>query len=327
MELVYPIYLDVPMMTGFLASLEGGIVEEAEMERRSGDAKEKSARGGLSVSVSGLLSSVLGGGAETELARKVSEELESHYRGTVRYPTSSLFIRLRSLLLNRESIVVLDEGSDLSDIQLGDIVEFDGLAKPNPAYQIRHAFDQLFPIVVASLDMAEAEIDQKIAELAGTRKNSVIEIDDEQITIRDKRHSDSIRAMLESQKSIQQSQAAVYQAIGKILSDLFRHEGADIVVFESSSWKSVARIYPIFARNEQVTELHDAHWRCLGKVVGVIGDQEEYDLLKGSPVSYLAKDQFDELASSLRSEEFNIKTTKPIIEGPAIIVATMAIFA
>jgi hypothetical protein len=39
--LVYPIYLDVPMMTAFLGSLEGGIVEEADVESKSKDAGEK----------------------------------------------------------------------------------------------------------------------------------------------------------------------------------------------------------------------------------------------------------------------------------------------
>ncbi len=34
MELVYPIYLDAPMMMAFLGSLKGGIAEEATIENK-----------------------------------------------------------------------------------------------------------------------------------------------------------------------------------------------------------------------------------------------------------------------------------------------------
>jgi len=41
MELVYPIYLDIPMMTTFLGSLQGGIIEETNIESKTSDTQEK----------------------------------------------------------------------------------------------------------------------------------------------------------------------------------------------------------------------------------------------------------------------------------------------
>jgi hypothetical protein len=132
MALVYPVYLDTPMMTAFLASLEGGILEEANVEGKSADTKEKSGKASLSAKVSGLLTSVLsleGGG---DFSRKVSESLESQYKGTVRFPNAALFIRLRDLLLEQNLVKQLDTTANLDHVKVGDLLEFQGTARPTP---------------------------------------------------------------------------------------------------------------------------------------------------------------------------------------------------
>lgn len=47
MALVYPVYLDVPMMTAFLASLEGGVVEEASVSHTASDSEERSTKASM----------------------------------------------------------------------------------------------------------------------------------------------------------------------------------------------------------------------------------------------------------------------------------------
>ena len=100
-ELVYPIYLDTPMMTAFLASLEGGLIDETSVEEKasSGNEKKRSVKTGLKFS--GILSGLVGIGADAELARKISEDFESQYKHTVRFPAATLFIRLRNLLIEK----------------------------------------------------------------------------------------------------------------------------------------------------------------------------------------------------------------------------------
>lgn len=326
MKLVYPIYLDTPMMTGFLASLEGGIVEEADLESKTGDAKEKTARGSLSANVSSLLSGILGGGAEIGLARKVSESLESHYKSTVRFPSTALFIRLRNLLMEQGQINVLESQHDLSDICVGDFIEFAGTALPNPAYQIRRAFSQLVPVIESYYRIVDSQIDQKLAELETIQYGNAFEYGGEEIIIQSRKQANAARSIVAADQKLKQSEAASYQQIGKVLTDLFPEGHTDTLLFKVTDFHAVCRVYSTFARNESIDEICDADWRCLGKVIGVISDSEEYDFLKGAPVSYIARDQFTELASALNNENLRIQTTEPVISGPGVVVATMAIF-
>src|SRR5690625_1437159 len=118
MRLVYPIYLDTPMMTGSLASLPGGLLEQADLESRTFDAKERSTDMRAKGAFSGFLSNFISGEAEGGLVRRVSEDLESHYKGTVRFPSASLFISLRDLLREKGNIIELDSAEKLSGLNI-----------------------------------------------------------------------------------------------------------------------------------------------------------------------------------------------------------------
>jgi hypothetical protein len=72
---------------------------------------------------------------------------------------------------------------------------------------------------------------------------------------------------------------------------------------------------------------NNAQWHCLGKVIGKLSSNESYDLFQGSPIGYFAKEQIPQLLSGLNSDQINIQTTEPVVRGPALVVATMAIFA
>ena len=327
MELVYPIYLDIPMMMGFLASLEGGILEEAEMESKSGDSKEKSASISLKANVSSILSTVLGAEAGGSGSKKVTENIESSYKGIVRYPTSALFIRLRNLLIEQKMLVPLASSSDFDTLNLGDIIEFSGYVTANPLYQIRRAVKQLLPIVEASTKISGAQLEHEIITLDNVKPGDKVTILDQEIIIKNKKHSISAQDLIRSQQRVKQNESDLYHTIGEILDNLFSHEGTDLLLFEARSWQAISRVYPNFIRNEQVHEIHNANWRCIGKIIGFVSENEKYDLLKGSPIGYLAKEHFAEIAASLQNEKMQIEINEPIIKGPAIILATMAIFA
>jgi hypothetical protein len=326
MALVYPIYLDTPMMTGFLASLEGGIVEEADLESKSGDSKEKSGNIALKAGVSNLLSGILGIGAEAELTRKVSESLESQYKGTVRFPNAALFIRLRDLLLEQKQVKLIDSRSKLTSVNIGDIVEFQGTAIPNPAYQIRHAFGQIQPLIEAYYNIADAQFDQEIVKVENTAVGSTYESGNDKIVIQNKKQIPVLRDAIRANQKFKRNEAALYQMVNKVLTGLFLEDSVDTLVFKAKDFQAICRVYPVFARNERIVDIHDANWHCLGKVIGIVPEADNFDLLKGSPISYFAKGLFPDLAGLVKNDSLNIEITEAIIPGPLIVLATMAIF-
>ena len=77
MALVYPIYLDTPMMTAFLASLEGGIIEEADVEGKTVTSEERARSASIGAKVSKLITGFLDIEGKGELTKRVADSLES----------------------------------------------------------------------------------------------------------------------------------------------------------------------------------------------------------------------------------------------------------
>lgn len=326
MELVYPIYLDTPMMTAFLASLEGGILEDTTVESKLADSQENARTGSLGAKVSNLLSNFVDAEAKGELAKKVSESLEAHYKSTLRFPNAALFIRLRELLLEQKVVEVITSDQQLADVSVGDLVEFRGLVVPNPSYQIRRAFNQMLPLLESLSKLQVSELEQTLASLDNSKVDQTIKIRGETLIPRNNQEIKVAKNRIAAAQDHLRSESSMYQTMDTLLTGLFPGDSMDTLLFRSTRFQAICRVYPALAREERIQDIYDANWHCLGKVVGIIQRGEKHDLLQGSPISYL-KDQFPLLASSLNNEHINIQTTEPIVAGPALIVATLAIFA
>ncbi len=328
MELVYPIYLDVPMMTGFLASLEDGIIEEAELENRTGDSKEKSGSAAGKVASSGLLRGLLEVGGGLEAAKKVAESVESSYKGVVRYPTSALFIRLRRLLLESNGQVkTLTDEVDLHDINTGDIIEFDGIVRANPTHQIQTSIQQLFPVLSTAIKKTEADLEVEKATVRAAANGSTVLVQQEDRTIHNKKEKEELLAAIENKQNEIRTQFQLYDTIGEVIAGLLRQDIWNTIIIETGKYKAICRIYPNFIRNERVEELHDANWTCMGKVIGKVQLGETFDLLKGIPIGYFAKGVFKDITKALNTEALKIEIGESEVKGPAIIIAVMALYS
>ncbi len=326
MELVYPIYLDTPMMTAFLASLEGGILEEANVEGKTSKTKDTSGKVSFGAKVSGWISNLADINAQADISRQVSDNLESQYKGTVRFPNASLFIRLRNLLIEEKIIKKISSKKDLNKISVGDLVEINGNAQPSPNYQISKAFNQLIPIAIPAIEL---EIKQLESQLTDFKKIPTKNIKgSKQVTIGEESFDISeLSRIYENQIRIKQNQLVNIQGIENVSSSLFTEESASNIIFESDNFKSVCKVYSAFARNERIEEIFNANWICLGKVIGKLEAEDSYDLFKGLPVGLLAKNIFSSMVEGLKTDELEISVSEPIISGEGLIIATLAIFA
>ena len=172
----------------------------------------------------------------------------------------------------------------------------------------------------------DSQYDMKITELETMQYGNTFEYGDQEIVIQNRKQATALQKRIAAEQRFKQSEAASYQQIGQVLADLFPEEHTDAILFNAGGFQAVCRVYPAFARDERIDEIYDAHWRCLGKVVGIISASKEYSFLKDAPISYIARDQFEEFTRALSTEGLNIETTDPIIAGPALMIATLAIF-
>jgi hypothetical protein len=325
MELVYPIYLDAPMLMTFLGSLKGGIAEEATIESKTQGTKEKELKAQIQAKISGMLS-LVGIGGEADLCKKEVENLESQYKSTVRYPHAALFVQLRELLIEQKLIKTLDSSESLKSVSIGDIVEFQGLAVANPGYQIRHSYGQLLPAIESYLSWIESQLELQVILLNGTKPNKPVIIDGKERKFQDLKEINTARDTIKAQQQQMKSLASMLTSLNVIFSRLFPEDYIDNVLFKSSGFNAISRVYPVFARDKRIQDLLDGHWRCIGKVINKLDESEKYDLLKDAPISYFAKDQFSTYASLLNNENIKIEVTDSMVLGPAIIIAPLAIF-
>lgn len=324
MELVYPIYLDTPMMNAFLASLEGGILEEANVETKTSKAKETTGKASFGAKVSGLISALADINAQADVSRKASDNLESQYKGTVRFPNASLFIRLRNLLIERKIIKEVLLENDFDKVSVGDIVEIQGTAKPSPNYELRNALNQLLPIVIPTLELQVTQSENELSNIKNypTRNNK----GKKEILIGDEAFDYiNLVRVYEAQVREKQSLLINVKGIEMVSNSLFAEETIHNVIFKSNNFSAVCKVYPAFARNEQINEMFEAKWRCVGKVIGKLEKNDSFDLFKGLPIGLLTKSQ--DLIDSLKNEEVEINPSERVISGPTLIIAVLAIFA
>ncbi len=175
------------MMMGFLASLSGGLVEEASIDGKFGSSNELSGKIGLKAQISNLLSSLIGGGIEAEGAGKLTDTTESHYSGVVKFPAASLFIQLRELLVEQGLVLGIATSKSASEAKFGDLIEFEGDVMPNPATQIRHLYDQLMPVIEPYFTAEVAKGDEVISQLKLAKVGKPIVIQGETFTFSDQK--------------------------------------------------------------------------------------------------------------------------------------------
>jgi hypothetical protein len=147
LELIHPVYLDIPMMVSFVAALEGGVsygdeVTERSVKSRSGEGEGTGKAGvpslanlfGLKLDLTGRLK--YGQAGEDSTEKKIVRE----------HTAASLF----NLLLNHleDSKVVLSiENDDLTDVGVGQLVEVRGEVLGNPWETMLDTLFQILPFM------------------------------------------------------------------------------------------------------------------------------------------------------------------------------------
>ncbi len=326
MELVYPIYLDTTMMMGLLASLDEGLVEEATLEKVQGDSVQKKKGLSVGVKVSKLLSAFIDAEAKGDMSSQASHSVQSQYTSTIKYPSISLFIKLRELLKEKEYIKEMKSSSDVDSVELGDLIELGGIATPNPSLQISKVVNQLIPLIDPFLKMKENDLQAKALELRHIKPFTYTEEDGSVVQI-DKRRIQDMQELKKIEISSVQIEREKYQIMSEMYKGLFPDEESDSILVSNDFVKSINIVYRQFARLNRIHDIFNGSWKCLGKVIGILKRDEEYDLLSGVPVGYMAKGEFDKLSTAFNNEQLRIDIPNSVLKGPAFKIATIAIFA
>ena len=160
-ELAHPLYLDVQMMTSFLAFLEGGYSLEDEQKSTSQNSRDSEGKASAKAKFPPFLGLGAEAGTEGTLARKLENTIE--YQAERHRTEASLFNYLYKRLREDEMLNKLSTVEDLSKLSTGQLVEVSGRYEGNPLSEILILASQYFSYIESVAEVSEHEKKQVAA--------------------------------------------------------------------------------------------------------------------------------------------------------------------
>lgn len=299
-SLVYPVYLDLNMMLGFLAALEGGYAAETEVTSREEQGSKQVLDGNLQAGAAGLLSQFvraegrLGG----ELDAASSEFREA--RHVRRHNQASLFIRLRSHLQDARLVRNVDDmAADYDSIRRGDLIEFSGSFAHSPARTMATFGRSLAGLLQAMPKPSAPNSGGSGKPKPGRRPRSSEEIATEYI------------ASMEQELSCQAREEFV-------VSPECGQSGHVTVVLSARAE---------YASNGDLAELLAGEFTVTAKVTRVLRPGQTIGLLRNTLFGYMPEAELDKVLGAFSDPEaINLQIGAGKAQYPALHVIPLAIF-
>jgi|GEM_PF-1590444 len=296
MELLYPIYLNVPMMISFVATMDGGYSLEKvwkETKNLSGEmAGELEGEAGLPAMVSWLAHASLKASGNIDGKLGKAEESQIVFKHT----EASLFMRLRHELRRQGRIISLDacDEGHWQQVLPFSFVEISGEIHRTPISEIVQLSKRLIPIMIQSLPCTkDGNID--IPSLSPEQQNLLTTI-------------------------------SIVQAV---VADLESSPLSDVIIKHEGQWKKVAvlnlstKVLPL---SDQEL-LHCGNVRVIGKITRVLTKNDSINLYRRSVLGIAAQGLSTQWAQSFKSTpDVSIKLESPTVEYPAVEILPMAIY-
>jgi hypothetical protein len=296
MELLYPIYLNVPMMISFVATMDGGYSLEKvwkETKNLSGEvAGELEGEAGLPAMVSWLAHASLKASGSVDGKLGKSEESQIVFKHT----EASIFIRLRHELRRQGRVISLDacDEEHWQQIPPFSFVEISGQIHRTPINEIVQLSKRLIPIMVQSLPLnKDGNID-------------ISALSQEQINL-----------------------LATVSIVQAVVADLESSPLSDVIIKHEGQWEKVAVLNlstNMLPLSDQEL-LHCGNVRVIGKVTRVLTKKDSINLYRRSVLGIAAQSLSTQWVESFKSmPDVNIKLESPTVEYPAVEILPMAVY-
>ena len=305
-ELVHPVYLDVPMLVSFVAAVEGGFAFESEEtgKETTGNekAREATARGRAGFP---LLGALVGLDMSGRYGRKAHEE-ESRETKVVRQHTeASLFNLLRHQLHVTERISAVASQENLAELQIGELVEVTGEVVGNPLQQVLDLFSQILPYLGVDVEALSNPKKRKDPSRSGHPGKAAGTTPQHE----DRTDEDTFRLMT------------------TMRGDLERASVRDLVVRGPSGVRAVLTLSTEFFSDQTADYLLGGRFTVVGKVTRVLAEGETINLTRRTALGLGGPDLARQVVTDVTSDnEIFVDLGDPVVEPPAVQLLPLAVF-
>ena len=323
-ELVYPIYLDVPMMTSFVAALEDGIAYGSDVVRwedqRQSSGKEATA--GVGIPRVSILSSLF----NFDLRGKITGAGEAGSGEEVtlvrRHTEASLFMRLRQSLIERQlvsTVTSVDDLEQLSQAKQGSLVEIAGQIYRSP---LSETLEAVFRI----LNMLGVEISEDSSPQPATQNNQ-----GQKKGGQNKRQNQVQSAPQVGGVELGEDSLFGLRIAQRVKDDLQESKILDAILRPSDvEGLTVVLSLALDALPEGALDnVLSGRFTVLGKVTRIVEGEEEISLYQRSALRYFMDNSEFESAFTSIGQGFglNIADNPSSVGAPAVQLMPLAIYA
>lgn len=291
-DLIVPVYLNQRMVFDLLAMLQGGISTVTAVSKQ--EAGESGSRGSASASLglSEALSSLFKIGLKAEMEASGKASTHNSVQEERVHTPASLFYQLRTTLVEKKLLQQVDEGSQ---VKAGQIVEFTVKLKRNPIIEIMDTMTEMMSMAV----LFEGE--KSNGSKGGKGKAN--------------ENAQLKKQMEEFSKALKSGNTVDLTA-----SDL------------PSGHRAVITVESLYLNDPVMSDLVDGEFKVVGKVVRSIeDDSESINLIRKTALSrmpsHILGQVFQQFATLGSTQGFDLPELKMEVEGPAIQVLPIAIYA
>lgn len=308
----FPIYIHSSMMMSFLAYLDDGVSNEADVQSQSQSAKSKQGSAGLSAKLSAF-STIFGLAADAKGSRESSSTDTEIKQERKQHTNASLFNLLYDVLSENDAITKIRSTADLKDISNGSIVEIDGRFQGNP---LEDSFGMMRKLLAIN-DSVQDAVDKVNTAAKQTKKQN------------SKSGNPGARAAaaettepMTNPMGIDSLTAALIRAV---LSDLGDSPVADYVVDGPDEMKLVVSVVRDECPPEVLELMRASRITVIGKVTNRVLDEDAgIDLMRRSSMSVMDSEN-DSLAPLLDLAGGHGIEDR-FVDSPAVQIIPMGIF-
>ena len=290
-QLMIPVYINEKIVLDMLAIAEDGFSTVSQVnytEHRESDSKQNI---GAAASTSAtILSKLLKIDVKGEVAHEgTNGESENIVKEKV-HTNVSLLSKFRTLLNDSN---LLNTDFDVSKMKIGDFIEVEGELQKNPLINCMEIFTDM--IRMADIFTEEPQLGGKTQAKA-------------------KKSSDN----------------KVRNQMNAFLGEL-KHSGTVDFVLDDEKGTVVLSVQEQYLANDNVSEIIGGRFKVLGKVIAICRTKDDsVDLLRKTSLAIISEDMLSQMFAGLKGDDlkqFNLPELKTKINGPAVIVIPIAIYA
>lgn len=290
-QLIVPVYINEKIVLDMLAIMEDGfsMVSQVNYSEHKESSSTQRLEAGASTSAT-ILSKLLKINMSGELSHTGNSDQSENVAKEKVHTNVSLLSKFRSFLVKEK---FLKADFDAKKMQIGDFIEVEGELQKNPLINYMEIFVDIFRM---------ANIFAEKPQLGG-------------------------KTQAKNQK--QQEDETVRQI--KSFVEELKHTGTIDFILTDQKGTVVLSAQEQYLSNDNISEILGGRFKVLGKVIAICRDETEIiDLLRKTTLSVLSEDLIAEMFSGFKNDEanqFNLPELKTKINGPAVIVIPVAIYA